>query len=270
MTDIKWDYLELDQLQPQKMAARFDASDSSIEELAASIREVGLIQPLVVRQTETGYDLIAGRRRLLALQMLGDEMAPCVVIRTDDTTAGLMTITENLQRTDLNPIEEAIGFEELKQATGWSDSEIALKIGKRREYVTRARSLLDLDEDTMGAVAKKELSPSHAYELRRIEDPDRRAYWRHWTVEYGATVNQLRDWVKSDVQVPLTKQSPDPPPMTSSAPLEAETYQLTCIVCTTTNSHAVLKSVWFCQNCYDLLQKQLWAPEEEPRKEPVG
>lgn len=270
MIDIKLVSVELNQIQPQRLAGRFDATQTGIDELAASIREVGLLQPLVVRKMAGGYELIAGQRRLLALQMLGQDHADCVIVGTDDEMAGLMTITENLQRADLNPIEEAVGFEELKQATGWSDSEIALKVGKRREYVTRARSLLDLDEATMTAVAERDLSPSHAYELRRIEDPERRAYWRHWVIQYGATVNQLRDWVKSDVQVPLEQQTSEPPPPTSTAPVDTEEYQLTCAICPATQQTTVLKSVWFCQSCFDLLQQQLWAPAEEPGKEPVG
>lgn len=270
MTDIKLETIFLDQIKPQKLAGRFDATSSSIDELAASIREVGLLQPLVIRPAHNGYDLIAGQRRLLAVTMLGWDMVNCIVVHTDDATAGLMTITENLQRANLNPIEEAIGLEELKQATGWSDSEIALKVGKRREYVTRARSLLDLDEDTMGAVARKDLSPSHAYELRRIEDPDRRAYWRHWTVEYGATVNQLRDWVKSDIQVPLDTKEGEKPPVYPITTTDADQHLLTCAVCTTSQQQTVLTSIWFCQGCADILTKTLWAPQEEPRKEPAG
>lgn len=270
MTDIQLETIDLSKIHPQKTAGRFDASSSGINELAASIREVGLLQPPVVRKMAGGYELIAGQRRLLALAMLGWDTVECIIIGTDDETAGLMTITENLQRADLNPVEEAVGFEELKQTTGWSDSEIALKVGKRREYVTRARSLLDLDEDTMGAVARKELSPSHAYELRRIEDPERRAYWRHWTVEYGATVNQLRDWVKSDVQVPLDTTEGEKPPVYPITATDTDQHLLACAVCTTTQQHTVLKSVWFCQSCFDLLQQQLWAPQEEPGKEPAG
>ena len=152
MNRIRTKNVRLDKILTPEKPSRFDAESSAIEELAASIRELGLLQAPVVRPEGDGYRLVAGHRRLMAVKILGWKTVSCSVVDVSPERAEAMRVVENLQRANLNPLEEAVSLQELKNATSWSDAEIALKIGKRREYVTRMRSLLDLDEGTLDAL----------------------------------------------------------------------------------------------------------------------
>jgi len=261
MTIIETKDISLKLIDRPDVSSRFSIEQTDIEELAASIRELGLLQPLVVRKTRRRFRLVAGNRRLLALQMLGEKTAPCRIVDADESLAGAMTVVENLQRTDLNPVEEAVSLQELKNNTGWSDAQIGLKVGKRREYITRSRSLLDLDEDTLDALATGELKAAHAYELRRIQDPDRRAYWRHWTVAYGATVRQLRDWVKDELTRPVAETYDVKEGAFEAPEVDPDQYLLRCDICGRSQHEVLLRTMWVCQHDYDTLQQALKAQE---------
>jgi len=263
MTIIETKEIKLSLIDQPEIASRFTIETTGIEELAASIRELGLLQPLVVRKTRRRFRLVAGNRRLLALKMLGEKVAACRVVDADESKASAMTVVENLQRADLNPVEEAVAIQEIKNSTGWTDSEIGLKISKRREYVTRSRSLLDLDEDTLDALAIGELKPAHAYELRRLNDLERRSYWRHWTIHYGASVRQLRDWIKDELTRPA-QQSGDVEASDYAAPaIDPDAYILRCEACGASQHDVMLKSMWICQRDYETLQAAFKQSEGE-------
>ncbi len=144
--------------------SRFD--DETIAELAASIRTYGVIQPVVVRQLPTGvYQLVAGERRLRAARLAGLEAVPAIVRDVDETGALELALVENLQREDLNPIDEAHGYESLMELSGATQADVSERVGRARSTVANALRLLELPPDVQDMLSEGELSAGHGRAL---------------------------------------------------------------------------------------------------------
>jgi len=144
--------------------SRFD--DETIAELAASIRTYGIIQPVVVRQLPTGvYQLVAGERRLRAARVAGLEAVPAIVRDVDETGALELALVENLQREDLNPIDEAHGYESLMELSGATQADVSERVGRGRSTVANALRLLELPPDVQDMLSEGELSAGHGRAL---------------------------------------------------------------------------------------------------------
>jgi len=144
--------------------SRFD--DETIEELAASIRTYGVVQPIVVRQLPTGiYQLVAGERRLRAARLAGLEVVPAIIRDVDETGALELALVENLQREDLNPIDEARGYESLMELSGATQADVSERVGRGRSTVANALRLLELPPDVQDMLSEGELSAGHGRAL---------------------------------------------------------------------------------------------------------
>lgn len=142
----------------------------SIVELASSIAEKGLLQPIVVRVLEGRYEVVAGNRRLSACRLLRWRKIPCHVIELDDKESFEVSLVENVQHRTLNPIEEAMAFKRYVEEFGWGGiSDLAEKISKSQEYVSRRIQLLQLPEKVQEKIMRRRISPSIAQELLRID-----------------------------------------------------------------------------------------------------
>lgn len=161
--------IESNQNQPRK---RFD--QEKLEELAESIRQHGVIQPLTVRKLASGYyQVIAGERRWRAARLAGLDQVPAVVIEADDQKAMELAMIENLQREDLNPIEEAEGFRVLIESYGMTQAEAAESVGKSRSAVANALRLLDLNASIQHLVENDKISAGHARAILPLAPPVR-------------------------------------------------------------------------------------------------
>ncbi len=172
--------IEVQKIKPNPHQPRKDFSEESLKELAASISEVGILQPLVVtkvdKETPTGTDveyiLIAGERRLMAAKLLGLERVPAIVRRVDFERERLeMAIVENLQRENLNPIETARAFSRLQDEFNLTQREIATRLGKSREAVANSVRLLDLPAYIQDVLARREITETHGRLLLSVTDP---------------------------------------------------------------------------------------------------
>ena len=144
--------------------SRFD--DETIAELAASIRTYGVIQPVVVRQLPTGvYQVVAGERRLRAARLAGLEVVPAIVRDVDETGALELALVENLQREDLNPIDEAHGYESLMELSGATQADVSERVGRGRSTVANALRLLELPPDVQEMLSEGKLSAGHGRAL---------------------------------------------------------------------------------------------------------
>ncbi|MCK4915842.1 MAG: ParB/RepB/Spo0J family partition protein [Candidatus Eisenbacteria sp.] len=144
--------------------SRFD--DETIAELAASIRTYGVIQPVVVRQLPTGvYQVVAGERRLRAARLAGLEVVPAIVRDVDETGALELALVENLQREDLNPIDEAHGYESLMELSGATQADVSERVGRGRSTVANALRLLELPPDVQEMLSEGALSAGHGRAL---------------------------------------------------------------------------------------------------------
>jgi len=175
--------IEVGSVQPR---SRFD--EAALEELAASIREKGLLQPVVVRPKGDGYELVAGERRFRAAQRAGLTELPAIVRELDDRAALELALVENLQREDLSPVEEARGYARLSEM-GLSHEEIARRVGKSRSAVTNALRLLQLPEEALGALEEGRITAGHARALLMLPE-ERRLWGLREILEKGLSVRQ--------------------------------------------------------------------------------
>ena len=206
--------LRLKAIVPNPMQPRRVFTDAELSDLAASIRENGLLQPLVVRPapgSSDRYELVAGERRFRALNMLEWDEAPVVVREADDETLLVLALVENLQREALNPIEEAEGYQALSERFGLKTSEVARSVGKDRSTVANLIRLLNLPPSIRALVEEGALSQGHARALLSLDDPvraaelGRRAAREGWSVREverkaaGARPKKRREAVKDPV-----------------------------------------------------------------------
>ena len=153
----------ISRIEPRQDQPRRSFDESSLAELADSIRQYGLIQPITVRKLESGYYLIiAGERRWRASRMAGLTELPVCVIEADERLTTELALVENLQREDLNPLEEALGYKQLIESFGLTQEEAAQRVGKSRPAVANAMRLLNLDPEVAQLVAEGRLSAGHA------------------------------------------------------------------------------------------------------------
>ena len=162
-------------LRPNPRNPRKDFPESKLDELAASIRQRGIIQPIVVRPLGTlsdAYEIIAGERRWRAAQRAGLHEVPIVVVEADDRTSLEFAIVENVQRSDLNAIEEAAGYERLMREFGYAQDDLARMLGRSRSHVVNILRLLNLAPSIQEMVTDGRLSAGHARALLSVRDPE--------------------------------------------------------------------------------------------------
>ena len=163
--------LRLTDIEPNKNQPRKEFDEQALSELADSIREHGIIQPLLVRRLETGgYQLVAGERRWRAARMVGLAEVPAVIKELSEVQVMEMALIENLQREDLNPLEEANGYKELMNACNLTQEQVAKRVGKSRSAVANSLRLLNLPQEIRPFVVQGSLSAGHAKALLGIED----------------------------------------------------------------------------------------------------
>ena len=162
--------LRISEIYPNPDQPRREFDGASLAELAESIRRNGVIQPLAVRRMEDGYQIIAGERRWRACRLAGVNQVPAVVLDVDERTAFELALIENLQREDLNPIEEAQGFQKLMETAELTQDQAAQRIGRSRPAVANALRLLSLPKQVADLVWERKLSAGHARALLSIGD----------------------------------------------------------------------------------------------------
>ena len=174
-------------------------SDEGLAELAASIREFGVIQPLIVRRTETGYELIAGERRLRSSVLAGRVSAPCIVRQSDDKEMAEIAMIENLQREDLHFFEEAAGYENLLSQFSLTQEELAERVGKSQSTIANKLRLLKLSPQVREIVLRGELSERHARALLKMEQDEEQLTVIRTVVENKLTVKETEALI-SDIE----------------------------------------------------------------------
>lgn len=165
--------LRISEIEPNREQPRKYFDEEALTELADSIRQHGVIQPLLVRPMENGtYQLVAGERRWRASRMAGLTEVPVVIKDLSEIEAMELALIENLQRQDLNPIEEAVGFQQLMERYSMTQEQVASRVGKSRPAVANALRLLNLPQQVVAMVQSGEVSPGHARALLKLEDEE--------------------------------------------------------------------------------------------------
>lgn len=164
--------IDLSKIQPNHFQPRKNFAEDSITELAQTIQKDGLLQPIIVRETDDGYEIIAGERRFRAVQSLGWEKIPAIVKNMNDDEAASLALIENLQREDLNPIEEAHAYTNLMKLNNLSQTALAKEIGKSQSYVANKLRLLKLSPKVQSYLVSGQLSARHGRALASLSEED--------------------------------------------------------------------------------------------------
>lgn len=169
---LKFEEIPTSAIRPNTRQPRRSFPEAGIRELSASIREVGILQPLVVRSTETGFELIAGERRLRAAREAGLDRVPVLIRQAEDNESMELALVENLQREDLNPLETAAAYQALMEGFGLSKEKLALRLGKSRAAVTNTLRLAQLPTEIQAMVLEGKLTEGHARAILGLENED--------------------------------------------------------------------------------------------------
>lgn len=190
--------IPLAEIKPNHYQPRKEFSADELKELADSIRTAGLLQPIAVRSVGDGYELVAGERRLRAVKSLGWPTIPAIVRDYDDRTMLTLALIENLQRADLNPIEEAEGYARLASEFDLTQNEIADLVGKDRSTVANLQRVLQLPAEVRKMLETGTLSLGHARPLLALEDPALAIKLAREAVEHGLSVRTIEERVRQD------------------------------------------------------------------------
>ena len=183
--------LRLSQIVPNREQPRKKFDDDALRELSESIKEHGVIQPLLVRPLNDGtYQIVAGERRWRASRLAGLERVPVVIKEFSDPEVQEIALIENLQREDLNPIEEALGYKLLMESYGLTQEQVAVKVSKSRSAVANALRLLGLSKEEQDALISGEITSGHARALLAINDADIRSE-AFLLAKNGASVREI-------------------------------------------------------------------------------
>ncbi len=205
--ELKTNKLPLGEIIPNKYQPRKNFDEENLNDLSNSIKERGVIQPIIVRKSNldnSKYEIIAGERRWLAARKAGLHDIPAVVTEADDLKSLEFAIVENVQRHDLNPLEEAQGYKRLIDEFSYDQEKVSRFIGKSRSYITNSLRLLNLPHNVLKLVENKKISAGHAKILVGLENAE---FIANKIIEKKMSVRQLENFVKIFKKKPVTNYS---------------------------------------------------------------
>ena len=183
--------LKITEIEPNKRQARKKFDQESLEELAESIKEYGLIQPIVVTKKDGYYSIVAGERRWRASKIAGLTEVPAIIREDNEKVNSAISLIENMQRENLNPVEKALGIKSLIDNYGMTQEEIAKKLGKNRTTITNTLRTLNLEPRVLEMAKEGKLTEGHCKALLAITDPERQYLTAVQLIETGATVRSI-------------------------------------------------------------------------------
>lgn len=198
--NIKISDIEPNQFQPRK---HFD--DESLRELSNSIKEHGIIQPIIVRKVDFGYQIVAGERRWRAAKLAGLKEIPAIIKDFDDQKVMEIALIENLQREDLNPIDEAKAYKSLMEQFNLTQEEISKRVGKSRSAIANSIRLLNLDEKVQNMLMEGKITTGHAKVILAVQDADKQNIIANKIVDKNLNVRETENLIK-EVTSPKKKK----------------------------------------------------------------
>ena len=188
--------IPVDEIRPNPYQPRKVFNDEALKELSSSIKQHGVFTPILVKKSIQGYDLIAGERRLRASKLAGLKDIPAIIVDFDDQEMMEIALLENIQREDLNVIEEAKAYEKLIQRLGYTQEQLAHRVGKSREHITNLLRLLKLPEDVQEYVVSKQLSMGHVRALLGLKTDANMRKVAKQSIDQGLSVRKVEQIVK--------------------------------------------------------------------------
>jgi ParB family chromosome partitioning protein len=198
-------YCGIEEIRPHRSQPRKHFDESKLLELAETIKEKGILDPLMVRRIDGGYELIAGERRWRAAQKAGLKEVPVILREADDREVLEISLIENLQREDLNPVEEAEGFRDLIEKFDISHEEASRRIGKDRTTITNALRLLKLSSEIKNHLIQNRITAGHARALLSLESREKQKELCNLIIQKGLSVREAEAWAKRWSERPKKK-----------------------------------------------------------------
>jgi len=189
--------IPLGKLKPNPYQPRKNFKAEELQDLIQSVKEKGILQPILVRKKGEFWEIIAGERRYRAAQKLGMLTVPAIEVQASEVEALELALIENLQRSDLSPLEEAEGYHRLQEEFQMTQEQIALKVGKDRATVANALRLLKLAPDVQAMLASGRLSAGHARVLAGLPTPQEQRRWAEKFVQQGLSVRDAEQWLQT-------------------------------------------------------------------------
>jgi ParB family chromosome partitioning protein len=200
LKDERYVEVDIDLIHPNPYQPRKSFPEESMKELVESIREAGIIQPVLVTPDENGYTLVIGERRWRAAQMLGLTKIPAVVKNIEPSQQLELALIENLQREDLNPIDVALAYQKLIELSNLTHEELAKKVGKDRSSVTNYLRLLKLPDEVKEMIAEGKIDMGHARALLSLDDSSKQKELAKLAYEKGLSVRELERVLKRSIR----------------------------------------------------------------------
>jgi len=193
--------IPLDEIQPNIYQPRKNFSDESLDELTNSIKSYGVLQPIVVRRNgRMGYEIIAGERRWRACKKAGLKEIPAIIKDAKDMDSAILALIENIQREDLNFIEEAEGYRQLIQECGVTQEQLAMKLGKSQSTIANKMRILKLPPEIISIISQKKLSERHARSLLKLPDKELQMQILKQVVEENLSVRQTEELIERTIE----------------------------------------------------------------------
>ena len=202
--------IALDEIRPNPYQPRKTFDQAALQDLANSIKEHGVFNPILVRKSVVGYELIAGERRLRASKLAKMNDIPAIIVDFNDTQMMEISILENIQREDLSPLEEAKAYQQLIEKLNYTQEKLAERIGKSRPYITNSLRLLKLPLSVQDLLNTGKLTNGHARALLAIEDEDRMIELANRVVKENLTVRDIEKLAKAKPIKPKKEKENDP------------------------------------------------------------
>lgn len=221
-------------IEPNTHQPRVHFAQEPIQELAESIQEHGLIQPIVVRKIENHYEIIAGERRFRACKLLNMQRIPCILKETNETESAHLALVENIQRENLSAIEEAKAYVRIIEETGITQSELAKKMGKTQSSLANKIRLLNLPEEIQDKVSSKVLTERHARALLKV-DENQLSKVVDTIIEKGYNVAQSESYIQQLIEKKTAVKKPKTKGYSSSIKIGLNTLQQAVMMCQKSN-----------------------------------
>lgn len=204
------EYIEIDLISPNKNQPRKNMDEDALTELADSIKIHGLIQPIVIRKVGKSYEIIAGERRWRACKLAGLKEIPCIIKDVDDRISSKYALIENIQREDLNPIEEAIAYKKLMDEYDLTQEELANELGKSRSYIANTVRLLNLHQKIIEYISNGQLTAGHGKALLSIKDENKQLLAAEEIIKKNLNVRDTESIANEKVKKRINEDKKDP------------------------------------------------------------
>ncbi len=247
--------IPLDMIQPPSKEMRSVITREKLEELAESIKKYGVINPITVKPTPTGYEIIAGHRRFLASQMARRVDIPAIVVDKVGKYGDAITLEENIQREDVNPIDIGRYLAKLMESENLTVQELSSRLNKTPQWVNMHLRLLNLDEMSKAAVEAGQLSYAAALELDKIDDPAHKETLIRAAITGGATVRTVKNWVQSYLQQKEFREKVASGEYSSPDTIPVHPLKTKCYLCGRYVDSNQVISAQICSDCWPVMEQ---------------